>query len=96
MIYGIEEPETSLHPGAQKVLVDSMKTLSANGVQIIYTTHSPVFVSDLSHENTIIIKREKSSTHVIPGSTLSREQVNDEIVTELGFQGDTLAGESTL
>ena len=57
VIYGIEEPETSLHPGAQKVLLDSIKILADNGTQIIFATHSPVFVSDLNQENVIIIKR---------------------------------------
>ncbi len=85
VIYGIEEPETSLHPGAQKVLLDSIKTLAANGIQIIITTHSPVFASDLTSENIIIIKREIPSTKVVLGSDLKREQVCDEIVKELGI-----------
>ncbi|OWP56067.1 MAG: hypothetical protein B2I17_08850 [Thermoplasmatales archaeon B_DKE] len=70
LICGIEEPETSLHTGAQKVLLDSMKTLTANGVQIIYTTHSPVFVSELSNENTIIMKNEG-----LPGQAEKRDSV---------------------
>ena len=85
VIYGIEEPETSLHPGAQRTLLESIKTLASNGVQVIYTTHSPIFVSDLSQENLVIIKREKDSALAIPGVSLKKNQVYDEIVKELGI-----------
>ncbi len=85
VIYAIEEPETSLHPGAQRVLMDSLKTLAANGTQVIFTTHSPVFVSDLNNENIIIVKRNQPTTQIIPGSKLKVEDVKSEIIEELGI-----------
>ena len=44
-IYAIEEPETSLHPDLQKVLLNSLLELSEKDTyQILITTHSPQFV----------------------------------------------------
>jgi len=44
-IYAIEEPETSLHPDLQKVLLNNLFELSEkNNYQILITTHSPQFV----------------------------------------------------
>jgi len=50
-IYAIEEPETSLHPDLQKILLDSLMNLSNNeNYQIIITTHSPQFIRILPKE----------------------------------------------
>lgn len=44
-IYAIEEPETSLHPDSQKILLNSLLQFSENSnYQILITTHSPQFV----------------------------------------------------
>ena len=48
IIYALEEPETSQHPKNQKILLGSFEDLSAGpGRQVILTTHSPGFASDL-------------------------------------------------
>lgn len=50
-IYAIEEPETSLHPELQKVLLESLIKLSEDEkYQIIITTHSPQFIRILPKE----------------------------------------------
>lgn len=44
-IYSIEEPETSLHPDLQKILLDSLMRLAENpNYQVLITTHSPQFI----------------------------------------------------
>jgi hypothetical protein len=43
----IEEPEISLHPGAQTLLPSLFAEAIKRGVQIIVTTHSPFLVSSL-------------------------------------------------
>jgi putative ATP-dependent endonuclease of OLD family len=48
LILVIEEPEAHLHPLAQQWLSRKIHELSATGVQIVLTTHSPAFV-DLAH-----------------------------------------------
>ncbi len=49
IIYALEEPETSQHPKNQRMLLESLEELPADGGrQVILTTHSPGFASDLS------------------------------------------------
>lgn len=43
IIYAIEEPENSLHPNYQKLLVNTLKNL-AQKKQVIITTHSPSLI----------------------------------------------------
>lgn len=58
-ILGIEEPETNLHPQAQKRLIDSLKkNMQSNEIQTIFATHSTVIVDELNHEDIILVRRE--------------------------------------
>lgn len=44
----LDEPETSLHPGAQKKLIDYLVRLClAKKIQIVFCTHSPSMIADL-------------------------------------------------
>ena len=57
IIYAIEEPETSQHPGHQRKLIDAFIELSGNPhTQIILTTHSPAIVKMLDFEHLFLIK----------------------------------------
>jgi len=48
IIYAIEEPETAQHPNNQRILIESFKTLASEaGCQVLLTTHSPGFASEL-------------------------------------------------
>ena len=59
IILGIEEPETNLHPQAQKRFIMSLKKqLQDNETQTIFTTHSTVLVDELEHENIILVRRK--------------------------------------
>lgn len=56
IIYGIEEPETSQHPGHQKMLIEALKELSeACNTQVFLTTHSPQIVKMLDYKNLKLI-----------------------------------------
>ncbi len=71
VIYAIEEPETSQHVKMQKMMIDSLKTLSEqDGVQVILTTHSSFVVKQLSYDNIRVIK-EKDGGRVIDTPSLS-------------------------
>ena len=48
-VYGLDEPETWLHPRAQVQLSQALSRLSANGSQILIFSHSPYM---LKHVNT--------------------------------------------
>ena len=58
VILGIEEPETNLHPHAQKKLIASLKDgRQDQEIQAIFATHSTVIVDELSHEDIILARR---------------------------------------
>ncbi len=57
----IDEPELYLHPQAIEVLRDALKTLSNQGYQVIFTTHSPFMITSTDVQNTILIRK---SDHV--------------------------------
>ncbi|CAJ0680868.1 ATP-binding protein [Ralstonia mannitolilytica] len=59
IIYAIEEPETAQHPNNQRILIESFKSLASEaGCQVILTTHSPGFASDLPNEGIRFISRD--------------------------------------
>ena len=52
IIYAIEEPETSLHPDMQRMLVGALRELSeVPGTQVLLTTHAPGLASLLPEES---------------------------------------------
>lgn len=55
----IDEPELYLHPQAVIILKEALKTLSKNGYQVIFSTHSPFMISKEDMENTILIRKNK-------------------------------------
>lgn len=60
----IDEPELYLHPQAIEVLRDALKTLSDQGYQVIFTTHSPFMITSKDVENTILIRKNDTlGTH---------------------------------
>jgi len=83
VIYGIEEPETSLHPDWQKNLLDSLLELaeSAN-YQVMITTHSPAFMRLLPTDSIRYVEKEGSSVSV---KSLSEDYVFNKIIQNLGI-----------
>ena len=67
IILGLEEPETNLHPQAQRLLIDSIKnSRQSSETQAIFTTHSPVIVDALNHDDVVLVRRiadEKRGYH---------------------------------
>jgi len=53
----IDEPELFLHPQAIEILRLSLKTLSNQGYQIIFSTHSPFMITEKDIANTILIRK---------------------------------------
>ena len=65
IIYAIEEPETSQHIHHQKILIDSLKTLSKkDNVQILLTTHSSFIVKQLDFSELRLISEDRTVTTV--------------------------------
>ena len=62
VILGIEEPETNLHPHAQKKLIASIQhNRKEFEVQAIFATHSTVIVDELGHEDIVLARRVADS-----------------------------------
>jgi len=60
----IDEPELYLHPQAIEILRVSLKTLSNQGYQIIFTTHSPFMITEKDIANTILVRKNATlGTH---------------------------------
>ena len=66
MVYGLDEPETWLHPRAQLQLSKALSQLSANGRQILICSHSPYMLKsiDIKKDRVFIVERTEG-THKI-------------------------------
>lgn len=61
IIYAIEEPETAQHPNFQKMIMESLISLSKSEMhQIILTTHTPEIAKMVKLEQIIFIKKGKT------------------------------------
>lgn len=63
IILGLEEPETNLHPQAQRELISSIKKYTSDSElsQIILTTHSTVFVDNIEHHKITLVRKTNDS-----------------------------------
>jgi putative ATP-dependent endonuclease of OLD family len=60
----IEEPEVHLHPLAQKWVATKIYELASRGVQIVVTTHSPLFLNVLNLKGIALLRKEDDATRV--------------------------------
>lgn len=59
IILGIEEPETNLHPQAQRMLIHSLKkSRQSCETQAIFATHSTVIVDALDHDDIVLVRKK--------------------------------------
>lgn len=62
-VLGIEEPETNLHPQAQKRFMASLQeTINGSDSQALFTTHSTVLVDALPHQDILLIRRVQDAS----------------------------------
>ena len=90
-IYGIEEPETYLQPGAQRTLLRSFETIASRD-QVLVTSHSPVFAGSTDISSVVLVTRENGVTKVQQGEDVELEKVAKELGVEpsdqvFGFKG---------
>lgn len=86
VIYAIEEPETSQHPHNQRLLVQALKELTADGnTQVLVTSHTPSLAGLLPSESLRYVKKEISGA-----ATVSQCSESDlaTIANELGVLPD--------
>jgi len=85
IIYGFEEPETFLHPEMQKKLSDNLIDISKNGLQVLITTHSAIFVGNATKEHVIFITRNSENKYTV---TQGEDADIRTIIEELGIRSD--------
>jgi len=79
IVYGIEEPENCLHPGFQRELVSSFRSLVEEGFQIIVTSHSPVFAGASPLEDLTLVARDGGIAYSVQYPELLLETVASEL-----------------
>jgi putative ATP-dependent endonuclease of OLD family len=60
----IEEPEAHLHPLAQRWLSQKINDMCIDGVQIMITTHSPVFIDLMNLNGIVFLSKPEGATKV--------------------------------
>lgn len=81
-IFAMEEPENSLHPKAQRQLLNVIQQISES-TQVIVTTHSPVFIDRSRFESNILL------TRTLQGNTVAKIFDHNDLAlvrTDLGIR----------
>lgn len=72
LIFVLDEPESHLHPLAQKWLAKQMYSMAADGLQLIITTHSPFFINlDFLEGIYLVTKDEQTEVRHTDASRLT-------------------------
>lgn len=81
-LIGIEEPESSVHPAAAKVLMDALLEASSSR-QVIATTHSPDLLDHegLKTASLFAVRNIEGETIVAPADAASKKAIQDELFT---------------
>ncbi|MFT3794833.1 ATP-dependent nuclease [Flavobacterium sp.] len=82
-IFGIEEPETFLHPELQNDLLESIISLAENS-QFFITTHSPVFAGATKSSNIVVVKKENEISNYF--NYENEDDILDVVIKELGIR----------
>lgn len=87
IIYAVEEPETSQHPDAQKMIVNTFREMTEkNGCQVIITTHVPGLAGMLPLESLRYITNGEGHPEVASGA--EDEEMLKRIADTLGVYPD--------
>lgn len=57
-VIAVEEPEIYLHPHSQRNFYGILRMLADTGTQVMYTTHSPSFLSVSHFDEVFVVRRE--------------------------------------
>lgn len=82
-VFGIEEPETFLHPELQYSLLESILNL-ADDSQFLITTHSPVFAGATGSNNIVVVKKQNGLSKYY--NYENENDILDVVIQELGIR----------
>lgn len=77
----IEEPEMFMHPQMQRSLYKTIRSLGENN-QVIYTTHSPHFVTIPDYEEVLLVRKESTGTAVRRSTLATNAKRKEKLIKE--------------
>jgi predicted ATPase len=79
-LVALEEPETSLHPGALAIIADELYA-ARERFQLLVTTQSPDLIARLNAEDLRVVERVNGATQIGPLAGMQRETIAEQLFT---------------
>lgn len=86
LVFVLDEPESHLHPLAQKWLAKKIFKMAEDGLQIVITTHSPHFIELIYFEGVNLIRKDEEGTFSVSNR---REDLFDHCIKTAANPGKT-------